>query len=317
MNVITKTKATSQDMEKIQGFARRELREDELYIFNVSLCNNDVDRDFEKFSIEALNQLAPMFVGKTGIFDHSMKAKDQKARIFDTYVERVDGKMTADGEAFYELKAKAYMLNNDENKALIEEIETGIKKEVSVSCSMESAFCSICGNDKRASSCAHRNGNSYDGKLCFSILDGARDAYEFSFVAVPAQREAGITKSFEQGKEHSMENVIEKIAACDGEIVLSKSQARQISTYIDELKEDAELADSYKKELSKQVVGMMKKAFPGTQEQIFVSICSVMTTKELLGFVEGEKHEKSRLAQKPQLGTAQKENNHCYSQFKI
>ena len=37
----------------------------------------------------------------------------------------------------------------------------------------------------------------YKGKLCYGLLKEPTDAYEFSFVAVPAQRGAGVTKSFD------------------------------------------------------------------------------------------------------------------------
>lgn len=77
-----------------------------------------------------------------------MKASDQKARIFDTWIEKVDGKITADGEPYYMLKAKAYTVKNDENKSFIEAIDAGIKKEVSISCSSSTATCSICGKTK-------------------------------------------------------------------------------------------------------------------------------------------------------------------------
>jgi hypothetical protein len=48
--------------------------------------------------------------------------------------------------------------------------------------------------------CGHRKGESYpmDGaekKTCTAILDDPMDAYEFSFVAVPAQRKAGASKN--------------------------------------------------------------------------------------------------------------------------
>ena len=108
--LIQKSAPNDEDMKKIGQFSRREMSADEVYIFNVDLCNNDIDRDFEKFSVATLNQLAEYFVGKTGIFDHSMKAENQKARVFDAWVERVDGKKTADGDDFYTLKARAYML---------------------------------------------------------------------------------------------------------------------------------------------------------------------------------------------------------------
>ena len=34
------------------------------------LCDNEIDRDWERFSPETLKGLAPLFVGKSGIFDH-------------------------------------------------------------------------------------------------------------------------------------------------------------------------------------------------------------------------------------------------------
>ena len=78
-------------------------------------------------------------------------------------------------------------------ETLIAEIEGGIKKEVSVGCAVERRVCSICGGDPEA--CGHQKGERYGGQLCFASLEGASDAYEFSFVAVPAQPMAGVVKS--------------------------------------------------------------------------------------------------------------------------
>ena len=61
------------DLEAIGAFTRRAFAPEELYVFSVVLCNNDVDRDHEKFTRRALEELGALFVGKTGIFDHSMK----------------------------------------------------------------------------------------------------------------------------------------------------------------------------------------------------------------------------------------------------
>lgn len=313
-SLIQKSVANADDMEKINQFSRRELAPEEVYTFNVTLCNNDVDRDFEKFSINALNEMAKLFVGKTGISDHSMKSSDQKARIYDCFVEKEEGKVTKDGEPFYCLKAKAYMLNNDENKALIDEIDAGIKKEVSVSCSMGSSVCSICGKDRRVERCEHINGRSYNGKLCFSILDNASDAYEFSFVAVPAQVEAGVTKSFKMKEDIDTQEVIKSMVESEGDVTISKKQAKELSAYIDGLKDEARLGEEYKKELSKEVISLFAKSFPNMDTQLFSSITSVMTTKELLGFRDGmTNHEPP----KPQLAPTNKQSKKNNSQFKI
>ena len=314
--IIQKSVATNEDLAKIQQFSRRELLPEEIYVFNVDLCNNDVDRDYEKFSVETLKQMAELFVGKTGIFDHSMKSTDQTARIFDAFVEKVNGKKTADGEDFYSLKAKAYMLNNEENKSLIDSIEAGIKKEVSVSCSVDKAYCSICHTDRKRAACEHRKGKMYGDRLCFNILTDATDAYEFSFVAVPAQREAGVTKSFSVKEEAEMQDIVKMISQGD-EITLSKSQTNELYSYIEGLKQEAELGEAYKKKLIKQVVDLFKSAFPKMDEALFVSVASVMTSKELLGFCDGMKKSLNESKIKPQLAVKAETKTNDYSDFKI
>lgn len=277
--------ATDDDLNKINQFTRSQFGADELYIFSVILCNNDIDRDFERFSLNALTSLKELFVGKTGIFDHSMKAANQKARIFETELEQVHDKKTADGMDFYQLRAKAYMVRSTENQPLITEIEAGIKKEVSISCSAKSSTCSICGKDKRHGLCEHINGRQYEGNLAFSVLDDISDAYEFSFVAVPAQREAGVTKGFKfEGDKTDMTSIIKSLKDCKGEIVLTKSQADCLLSKFDALNEEAELGREYKSTLTKEVIALCSKAMPDMDIGAFGSVAQVMTTKELLAF---------------------------------
>ena len=116
------------DLEAIGAFTRRAFAPEELYVFSVVLCNNDVDRDHEKFTRQALEKLGALFVGKTGIFDHSMKSGDQAARIYATAVVPVPGRKTADGEDLVTLQAKAYMVRTPGNAELITQIDGGIKK---------------------------------------------------------------------------------------------------------------------------------------------------------------------------------------------
>ena len=168
---------TAQDLELIGALARKPLRAEEVYTFSVRLCDNEIDRDFERFVPRTLEQLAPMFVGKAGIFDHQWSALGQAARIYKTEIVREPGRVTAAGDGYMWLKGWVYMVRTDSNRDLIAEIEGGIKKEVSVGCAVEHAVCSVCWAD----------------------LEGARDAYEFSFVAVPAQPAAGVVKTARWG----------------------------------------------------------------------------------------------------------------------
>ncbi len=193
-------------LAQINELAKGRLRAEEVYVFSVRLCDDQIDRDYERFSAEALRALAPMFVGKTGVIDHNWSADRQIARVFDCTCEVDDG-------VTY-LRAWAYMLRTDKTADVIAEIEGGIRREVSVGCSMGGAVCSVCGAPY--GSCEHRKGETYGGKVCCAVLCDPVDAYEFSFVAVPAQPRAGVIKAwrgFEMGKESEEFKALEADAA--------------------------------------------------------------------------------------------------------
>lgn len=202
-----------EQLEKLNRFTRRRHTAEEVYLFDVILCDNEIDRDRERFSEEALQQMRGLFIGKTGIFDHDPKSGKQTARIYDAQVVHDTEKRTADGREYVYLKAQAYMIRTEANADLIREIDGGIKKEVSVSCSAARQICSVCGADKRETACGHVPGRMYGDKACHTILEKITDAYEWSFVAVPAQVNAGVTKHFTGKGENSMEKAYEAQAA--------------------------------------------------------------------------------------------------------
>lgn len=200
-----KSFSSKEYIDLINQYTRTPLDENSVYVFPLTLCNNDVDRDNEQFTLLALYKLAELFVGKTGITDHNPDVDNQIARIVKTTVDAVTGKKNKLGEDFYNLNAIAYMVKSDKNKDFIMDIDAGIKKEVSVGCAVSKYICSICGENY--SRCEHQSGKSYDGKTCFVKLDDPVDAYEFSFVAVPSQKDAGVTKKYDKttGGKSNME----------------------------------------------------------------------------------------------------------------
>ena len=309
---------TPSDYQKIREFTRKDFNEDELYVFSLILCSNDIDRDFEKFSVKTLNELALLFVGKTGIQNHSMKSEDQMARIFETWVEKVPGRKTADGEDYYALKAKAYTVRTAGNKSFITELEAGIKKEVSVSCAVKRSTCSICSKDKKTARCGHINGREYNGRMCYSILDGAYDAYEWSFVAVPAQRDAGVIKSYVCDKEKKDMNEITKCLKSGGDVVLSGADASALAEYIEKTEEQAQLGEQYKKSLTKELVSLCAKTMPHMDLKVFEGVAAVMTAKELLTFKNAfEKQLAAENMPSPQLGKINTKNKSDNKEFRI
>ena len=238
---ITKTtqtlKATREELEQINSMTRRELEEENLYLFSVRLCDNEVDRDGERFTTETLQELAPMFVGKSGIFDHQWSAHGQSARLYKCEVVTEPARLNQAGEVYCWLKGYAYMLRSPGSEQLIAEIDAGIKKEVSVGCSVAKKTCSICGADVTGMPCEHRKGERYDGKVCHVMLEGAKDAYEFSFVAVPAQPDAGVVKGMERPCG-DLKQLVRRHPACEKQLEALEQEAALGRNYLKQLKDD-------------------------------------------------------------------------------
>jgi len=246
VNVMQTGMPSSEDLVLIHNFTRKKMTTEELYCFSVKLCDNEIDRDGERFTTKCLHGLQKLFIGKTGMFDHSGKSHDQVMRIYDTYMEE-NGQYAA-------LCAKVYLPRSEGNKALIGEIDAGIKKEVSVGCAVRRVKCSICG--KAISKCEHKKGVVYGNKTCHAILEDPTDAYEFSFVAVPAQQNAGVLKK-------------------------RKSAA---SAYIQELERLAQDGRMYRAELMEQALKAATTAMPEVDRMLLQAMCKNLDTPQLKKF---------------------------------
>ena len=142
---------TAVQLEAINALAKARLNGEQVYVFSLRLCDDQIDRDFERFDEAALPGLAKLFIGKTGIVDHRWSTENQVARIFETQVVQEKGTSY--------IKAWAYIRRGGANDEIIADIEAGIKKEVSVGCAMGRAVCSVCGSEY--GTCGHLKGESY------------------------------------------------------------------------------------------------------------------------------------------------------------
>ena len=246
---------TAVQLEAINALAKARLNGEQVYVFSLRLCDDGVDRDFERFDTEALPGLAKLFVGKTGIVDHRWSAENQIARIFETQVVK-------EKDVSY-IRAWAYIRRGGANDEVIADIEAGIKKEVSVGCAMARAVCSICGSEY--GTCGHVKGEVYDGQTCSVILKEPVDAYEFSFVAVPAQRAAGVMKAMGQAP------VLKELAEANG----AQAEYRALC-------KEAELGRRYRKDLEDGVVRLGLALELGVSEPVLRSLAKTAAAEDLL-----------------------------------
>lgn len=272
--------ATPEQLAKINQYARRELSAEEVYLFSLVLCDNEIDRDFERFPIASLEKLAELYLGKTGIFDHNPKGESQTARIFDTAVEADPSREAVEGEEYRALRAWAYMMRCDKNADLILEIDAGIKKEVSVGCAVEKTLCSVCGADVRAKPCGHEPGKRYGNAVCYRELVNPVDAYEWSFVAVPAQKRAGVTKGHGQGFEDG--DICKALE--HGGLTLTDGQAMALATRLRELDALAHSGRERLAELRGKMVSLAAFALPALDARVVREVADGMDERQLGAF---------------------------------
>lgn len=189
---VEKQTADEQELAAINRHTLRELSAEEVFTFSLAACDNQIDRDDERFSDATLHELAQMYPGKPVLLDHNWSAKDQSGRVYAAEVREDEARA-----GVKRLILRCFVPRLEATKDFIEAIETGLKKECSVGCAVKHRKCSICGEDYYES-CLHIRGQEYNGQRCHVVLEGAADAYEVSMVAVPAQKEAGIIKSGEE-----------------------------------------------------------------------------------------------------------------------
>ncbi len=264
-------------LEKINRYTRKALSADEVFVFTATLCDNEVDRDYERFTVDALKALAPLFEGKTAIQNHSMNSADQSARTFMTEVITDPSRTTTLGEPYTYLKAYCYMPRIPKNEPLIAEINAGIKKEVSVGCAVSMHKCSVCGNTEEQNPCGHRRGKRYNGEVCHYTLEQPSDAYEWSFVAVPAQKNAGVTKGFADVNALCKQL---RSSLSDG-MTLTAQETAALADYMDSLESAAQLGKTYRAELQAQTVKALLSALPALESDLAESLCASLDAVQL------------------------------------
>jgi hypothetical protein len=92
---------TPEELRKINKIALEPLTSEEVFVFKMSMCDNETDdRNYEPFNLRALKDMEKLYIGKTVIKDHSRRADNQGARVYDTELIYEEGKTTKAGEPF-------------------------------------------------------------------------------------------------------------------------------------------------------------------------------------------------------------------------
>lgn len=182
MSELKSLSINDEELDFINHYSRHPYSKDELYTFEIICCDNEIDRDYERFTVESLETLATMFVGKTGFLSET-----SVARIYQAWVQIGDKKKRNSlGDDYFQVRARAYIPYN----LIDEEARNFLSQkcpEVSIGCAVAHTICSVCGKEITSCDCPHIKGKTYDGTFCYGELKSPTDVYEWSFVANPTE----------------------------------------------------------------------------------------------------------------------------------
>lgn len=81
---LSSNEVTEEALRAINKLALTPLTAEEVFTFKAVLCDNEVDRHFDRFTVKALQDMQKLYLGKTVIKDHRRSTDNQVARIYKT-----------------------------------------------------------------------------------------------------------------------------------------------------------------------------------------------------------------------------------------
>ena len=164
-------------LDAVNRFALRPLKAEEVALFRLDLCNNQVDKHFSRFPEEELEKINAMVPGRPLMERHDMRGSLPRGTFFRSTLHR-------EGD-FVSVRPEVYVLRTSANADFILNIEGGVYRETSIGFSFRTPECSACGKDIR--SCDHVPGRAYDGHVCHFIMRDVIEVIEGSVVASGSQ----------------------------------------------------------------------------------------------------------------------------------
>jgi hypothetical protein len=172
--VATKSATVTDDeMKKINGFALKELKKEDVVVYTLKVANNKVDRDMERFADDVLDSFAKSIVGKSWLYMHNKREFMPFGKLFDASTTIENGVKW--------LNAKGYVLAGDTE--LVQKIDSGIWKFVSIGF-MAPEFMAVQDNSGKTLYYEYRN-----------VQGKEAEGLEVSLVWLGAQYDAQVSKS--------------------------------------------------------------------------------------------------------------------------
>lgn len=164
-------------LAEVNRFALQPLAADDVAVFTMDLCHNQIDRHFSRFPDEELDRINAMVPGRPLMERHDLRGTLPRGTFFRS-------RLNQDGDRV-SVRPDVYVLRTGDNRDFIRNIEGGVYRETSIGFSFQMPECSICAKDLRT--CDHIPGRTYGGELCHFIMRDVVDVIEGSVVPSGSQ----------------------------------------------------------------------------------------------------------------------------------
>ena len=178
-HVSPETPAAEQDalLEAINRYTLRRLTLDEVAVFTLDLCHNQIDRHHSRFPDEELERISALVPGRPLMERHDLRGSLPRGTFFRSALHREGERLS--------VRPEVYVLRTADNAGFIANIEGGVYRETSIGFSFRTPECSVCGKDLRT--CEHLPGRQYGGAACHFLMRGVIEVLEGSVVASGSQ----------------------------------------------------------------------------------------------------------------------------------
>jgi hypothetical protein len=187
---------TAAELARIRPYALEPLEESELYVRQVRLANDAVDRTWERLPRAYLERFAATLPGKPLLLGH-----DHQETPTGLWFQAEVRPAAAGEPGEWVLEAAFYMRKTAANEEIRRQIDAGVVRYASIGFRYDLLLCDLCGSASArpgaAGGCDHWPGRVYDGQVATYSYDGdpARvEAHEGSLVYLGAQYGAELLK---------------------------------------------------------------------------------------------------------------------------
>ncbi len=196
---------SAEDMEAINEHTLNPVTAEDVAVFRMDLCNDQIDRHISRFPAEELKHINDdLIVGKPLMELHDMpggglftsnRGSQPVGKFFRSQIVKENGTVS--------VRPDVFMLRGAGDDDLIAKVEAGIAAGTSISFALDKPECSICECDIR--DCTHMPGEETDGEQCHVVLREVTDVFEGSIVPLGSQ---GTEFVEARGKDGNGESVL-------------------------------------------------------------------------------------------------------------